>query len=117
MFPGYLFLLHTMDKASYREVAKTRRLVKVLGDGWDSLAVVPPGEIETIQKVHSSNILARRHEYLREGERVRITQGLLAGVEGIFLRSKPNKGLLVVSIELLQRAVAVEVDCTLVVPA
>jgi len=42
---------------------------------------------------------------------------LLAGVEGILLRTKPNKGLLVLSVDLLQRSVAVEVDCTLVVPA
>ena len=117
MFPGYLFLHHTMDKASYRDVAKTRRLVKILGDGWDCLAVVSDREIEAIQKVHASNLLARPHVYLREGERVRITQGLLAGVEGIFLHSKSNKGLFVVSIALLQRAVAVEIDCTLVVPA
>jgi hypothetical protein len=41
----------------------------------------------------------------------------MADVEGIFLRAKPNKGLLVLSIGLLQRAVAVEVDCTLVTAA
>jgi len=33
------------------------------------------------------------------------------------VRTKPNKGLLVLSVELLQRSVAVEVDCTLAVPA
>jgi len=117
MFPNYLFLQHTMDKASYYEVAKTRRLVKVLGDGWDRLAVVPDSEIEAIQKIHSSNLPARPHVYLPEGDRVRITQGLLAGVEGILVRSKPQKGLLVVSIELLRRAIAVEIDGTVVVPA
>jgi hypothetical protein len=42
---------------------------------------------------------------------------VLANVEGIFLRSNPSKGLLVISIGLLQRSVAVEVDCTLVSPA
>jgi hypothetical protein len=42
---------------------------------------------------------------------------LLAGAEGILLKTKPNKGLLVVSINLLQRSVAVEVDCALVSPA
>jgi transcription antitermination factor NusG len=48
---------------------------------------------------------------------VRICRGPLADVEGILLRTKPTKGLLVVSIELLQRSVAVEVDCTCVTPA
>jgi hypothetical protein len=41
----------------------------------------------------------------------------MADVEGILLRIKENKGLLVLSVEMLQRSVAVEVDCTLVVPA
>ena len=117
MFPGYLFLHHCMDKVKYAEVLKTRGLVKLLGESWDRLAVVPDREIEAIHKVHSSRLAARPHVYLRDGERVRITQGLLAGVEGILVRSKTNKGLVVISIDMLQRSVAVEIDCTLVVPA
>jgi transcription antitermination factor NusG len=54
---------------------------------------------------------------LREGQRVRIVHGPLASVEGILLKTKPDKGLLVVSVELLQRSVAVEVDCTWVTAA
>jgi len=117
MFPGYLFLHRAMDKASFLEIRKTEGLVKILGEGWDRLAMIPEKEIEAIQKVHDARLPTRPHDYLREGERVRITKGLMAGVEGILLRSKPSKGLLVVSIEILQRAVAVEIDCTLVVPA
>jgi hypothetical protein len=40
----------------------------------------------------------------------------MADVEGILVRTKPNKGLLVLAVELLWRSVAVEVDCTLAVP-
>ena len=57
-----------------------------------------------------------RHPYLREGQRVRITHGPLANVEGILVRSRPNRGLLVLSVDLLHQSVAVEVDCTQVVP-
>jgi transcriptional antiterminator NusG len=117
MFPGYLFLRHAMDKASYVEVVKARGLVKLLGDGWDRLAAVPDRQIEAIQKVHSARLPVLPHPYLREGERVRIKGGLLEGAEGILLRKKLNKGLLIVSIDLLQRSVAVEVDATLVEPA
>ncbi len=114
MFPGYLFLHHLMDKASYLAVCKATGLVKILGERWDRLAAVPDSEIEAIQRVHRSRLPTLPHPYLREGERVRITAGLLAGVEGILLRRKSNKGFLVVSIDLLQRSVAVEVDCTMV---
>jgi len=117
MFPGYVFVHHVMDKDGYIEVRKTTGLVKVLGEQWDRLAIVPDREIEAIQKIHQSQMPALPHPYLREGQRVRITGGLLADVEGILLRTKANKGLLIVSVDLLQRSVAVEVDCTLVAPA
>ena len=117
MFPGYLFLHDVMDKDSYIEVRKARGLVDVLGERWDRLAVVPDAEIEAIQKMQSARLRVLPHPYLREGQRVRITRGPLEDVEGILVRIKPNKGLLVVSVDLLRRSVAVEVDCTVVVPA
>ncbi|MBI2360788.1 MAG: hypothetical protein HYV04_18105 [Deltaproteobacteria bacterium] len=89
----------------------------ILGDGWNRPAVIPKGEIESVTRVLSARLPALAHAYLREGERVRIIRGPLADVEGILLRVRPEKGLLVVSIDLLRRSVAVEVDCTLVVPA
>ncbi len=114
MFPGYVFVHHVMDKAGYIEIRKTTGLVKLLGEQWDRLAIVPDREIQAIQKIQQSRMPALPHPYLREGQRVRLTGGLLADVEGILIRKKSNKGILVVSIELLQRSVAVEVDCTLV---
>lgn len=117
LFPGYLFVRRLMDKTSYIEICKARGLVRILGDGWNRLAVIPKGEIESVTRVLSARLPALAHAYLREGERVRIIRGPLADVEGILLRVRPEKGLLVVSIDLLRRSVAVEVDCTLVVPA
>jgi Transcription antiterminator len=49
------------------------------------------------------------HAYFNRGDRVRVFDGPLTGLEGIFVRDKPNKGRLVVSINLLQTSVAVEV--------
>lgn len=117
MFPGYLFLHHIMDKTSFLEVRKVRRLVRILGERWDRLAIVPGAEIEAIQRVLRSHLPALPHPYLREGQRVRIKRGPLAGLEGILVQTKLTKGLLVLSVELLQRSVAVEVDCTAVIAA
>ncbi len=116
MFPGYLFLRHAMDRSSYIEVRKARGLVAVLGEGWDRLATVPDVEIEPIRRVVETHAPALPYPYLREGERVRITRGPLADLEGVLVRIHKNKGLLIVSIELLGRSVAVEVDCTSAVP-
>ena len=54
------------------------------------------------------------HPFLAAGQRVRIARGPLTDVEGFFVRAKPAKGLLVISIDMLHRSVAVEVDCTFV---
>ena len=52
------------------------------------------------------------HPYLRAGQRVRITRGPLADLEGVLVRINPKKGLLVVSVNLLRRSIAVQLDCT-----
>jgi len=116
LFPGYLFLRHAMDKASYIAVRQSRGLVAILGEGWDRLAAVPDREIEAIRTVLTSGAPALPHPFLREGQWVRITHGPLAEIEGILTQIKTNKGLLVLSIHLLQRSVAVEVDCACVEP-
>jgi len=116
MFPGYVFLRHAMDKESYIEVRKARGLVEVLGGRWDRLAAVPEREVAAIEKVDRAQLPALPHPYLRQGHRVRITEGPLVDVEGLLLRVNVNKGVLLLSVNLLQRAVAVEVDCTRVVP-
>lgn len=116
MFPGYLFLRHAIDKHSYIEILKTRGLTRILGERWDRPAIVADEEIDAMQRLLASRVPVLAHPYLQEGQRVRITEGPLADVEGILVQNKPNKGLLVLSVNLLQRSVAVEVDCTMVVP-
>ena len=112
MFGGYLFLRHAMDKASYLQVYEARGLVRILGERWDQLAVVPDSEIEAVQRLLHSGHPILPYPYLRQGQRVRITRGPFADVEGILVRVNPKKGLLVVSVDLLQRSVAVHLDCT-----
>jgi transcription antitermination factor NusG len=117
MFPGYLFLHHCVDKASYIEICNSIGLVSILGERWDQLEVVPDSEIRGIQHALRARLPIFPYPYLREGQRVRIAHGPLAEVEGIFVRGNPNKGLLVLSIDMLRRSVAVELDCTLVAAA
>jgi transcription antitermination factor NusG len=117
MFPGYLFLRAAVDMTSYVEVSKARGLVRILGSAWNRLAAVPREEIEAIEKTVRSHLPAMPYPYLKHGQRVRITRGPLVGVEGIFVHSEPRTGLLVLSVELLRRSLAVHVDCTTVAPA
>jgi transcriptional antiterminator NusG len=117
MFPGYLFLQHALDKNSYLAVRKARGLVRILGESWDRPSIVPDAEIEAIQTILNASIPVMAHPYLWEGQRVRIIEGALQGVEGILIQSKPAKGLLILSVDLLQRSIAVEISCSVVTAA
>jgi transcription antitermination factor NusG len=117
LFPGYLFLNDSLDKAAHTEARKVRGLVRILGEGWDRPAVVPEAEIEAIRVLVNSGLPALCHPYLKEGRRVRIVAGPLAHVEGILVEIRPDKGLLVLSVDMLQRSVAVQIDWTQAVPA
>ena len=118
LFPGYLFLRHpTMTRDSYRELCQTRGLVRVLGERWDRLDIIPDWEMDSVRTVLDVRVPVMPYSYLRDGERVRILRGPMADVEGLLVRTKPNRGLVVLQVALLRRSVAVEVDCTLVGPA
>jgi transcription termination/antitermination protein NusG len=117
MFPGYLFLHHAMDKHGYVQVLKARGVVRILGERWDRLVPIDDAEIAAVQRLVTTDVPVMPHPYLREGHRVRLVDGPLAGLEGVLLQMKSDKGLLVISVDLLQRSVAVEVDCTSVVSA
>lgn len=117
MFSGYVFLNETVDKHKHVEVLKARGVVRILGERWDRLSPIPNAEIDGLQQALDANLTVTPYPYLREGQRVRVIAGPLKGVEGSLVESNLHKGILVLSIELLQRSVAVKVDCTWVVPA
>jgi transcription antitermination factor NusG len=116
MFPGYLFLRHAMEKHSYIEVLKARGVVRILEGGWQRLTPIADAEIDAIERLIETGAPVLAHPFFQEGDRVRVMEGPLAGIEGHFVRDRPNQGRLVVSVRLLQTSVAVEVDCHLVAP-
>jgi transcription termination/antitermination protein NusG len=116
MFPGYLFVHHIVDKHSQIEMLKARGVVKLLGEGWARPAPVPDDEIDVIRRVADADVPVFQYPFLKDGQQVRIIDGALAGLEGILIASNPHKGLFVVSVDLLQRSVAVELESSQVVP-
>jgi transcription termination/antitermination protein NusG len=117
LFSGYLFLRHAMDKSSYIEIAKTRGLVRILGQRWDHLSAVPAAKIHAIQRVLDAQLHPAPHPFLKHGQRVRIRRGPLAGVEGFLVHVRPERALLVISIELFCRSISIEIDSALAVAA
>ena len=68
--------------------------------------------LQPIQKVLQARLPVLPHPYLTDGQRVRIMSGPLAGAEGILMFLRPEKGIVVLSVDLLRRSIAVEIDCS-----
>ena len=80
----------------------------MIGFGSDPMPIADR-EIEGIQAVLRSGLAAEPCPFLREGERVRVNCGSLEGLEGVLVKKK-STWRMVVSITMLQRSVAVEID-------
>jgi transcription antitermination factor NusG len=113
LFPGYLFC--RFDINSRLPILVTPGVKLIVGYGKTPIPVCDD-EIEAIRTVVRSGAVAEPWPFLEAGQRVRIQDGSLNGVEGILLQVK-NSWRVVLSVELLRRAVAVEVDRAAVVPA
>jgi transcription antitermination factor NusG len=113
LFPGYLFVRHAMDPRSHAEVLRAQGVVRLLGDSVGPTAI-GASEIEAVRRLADSGLPMSRRGPLEHGHRVRVVAGPLAGLEGRFLRSRAQKGLFVIAVTLLRRAVAVEVEAALV---
>jgi len=108
LFPGYIFVrLALHDRLRVLQIPGVVRLV-----GFNGMpTALPDEEMEILRSGLSQRLGVRPHPFLTVGRRVRIRSGSFRGLEGILLRRKGNLRV-VLSISLIQRSVAVEVDST-----
>ena len=108
LFPSYVFVrIEARDKLRVLQVPGVVSLVTFNGQ----LAALPEQEINALRSGLDRGIYAEPCPYLRVGRRVRVAAGPLAGAEGILVKKK-DKCRVVISLEVLKRSVAVEVDGT-----
>jgi transcription antitermination factor NusG len=112
LYPGYLF--SRLDMADRLPILTTPGVESVVSIGGVPQPV-DDSEIESILRVVDSESSAMPWPFLRVGDRVRIVYGALCGVEGFLVRVR-DKDRLVLSCNLLQRSIAVEMDRTYVKP-
>lgn len=106
LFAGYVFCrFAALEKA---RILATPSVVSVVGFAGRP-AAVPDEEIEAVRRMTGSGLQVGPWPFLRVGQRVRIAAGPLCGLEGILLQLK-DAWRVVVSVELLQRSVAAEVE-------
>ncbi len=106
LFPSYVFVRMTLrERLRVLELPGVAALVTFQGRP----APLPELEIEALRRGLEQEVYAEPHPYLRVGHKVRVRGGPLAGTEGILLRKK-DRLRVVISLEVLMRSIAVEVD-------
>jgi len=109
LFPGYVFVHTVMDNYTNVNILKTPGAVTVLRNSEGPLSI-PDFQIKNLQTMLESQQSLSLHNYLKEGDWVRVVRGHFAGCVGILLRQNPKKGRLVVSVDIIQRSISVELD-------
>src|SRR5713226_7247236 len=106
LFPGYLFC--RMNPNDRLPVLITPGVVQIVGMGKTPIPI-EDREIAAIQGVGSSGLSTMPWPHLQVGQVARIEGGPLQGISGIVIRIKSELKL-VLSVQLLQRSIAVELD-------
>jgi transcription antitermination factor NusG len=112
MFPGYLFVeLQSPDNQTRLDVLKTFGVVRILGKSKSADPIpVPDEKIDAIKRLVSSRVEVQQFQYPKVGEPARIVDGPFKGIEGSVISTDYENELFVISIELLQRSVAIKLE-------
>lgn len=106
IFPGYVFCQFQIDRKS--KVLNSPAVEYIVSFGAQA-AVIPEHQIASLRRVMDSG--GTSAPFLRAGQRVRVTHGSLAGVEGILLKEPESENSkLVFSMDILERSVSVTIQ-------
>ncbi len=108
LFSQYLFVRVPISAESRAWVLQTTGVVQFVGAAGRGTPI-PDEQIETLQAIVAHRIPMAPHEFLRVGERVRIRGGALEGIEGILSAVRNDRSLLV-SVDLIQKSVAIRIE-------
>jgi transcription antitermination factor NusG len=110
LFSCYVFLRGDMDRQL--PIITTPGVHGMLATG-GKLSGIPEEEIQAVRSVAENRVNVEPHPFLNCGDLVRVKSGALRGLEGFLVRKK-GQTRLVVSVSLLERSVAAEVDVSAV---
>jgi len=107
LFPNYVFvrIIPRLSRTAVLQTNGVRSFVGIRGEG----TYVREEEIEAIQRILTERIAFAGYPFLNIGQRVRIRGGSLDGVQGILVAAANDRSL-VVSVECLQRSLAIRID-------
>jgi transcription antitermination factor NusG len=107
MFRGYLFCRFGLPDRV--RVLNAAGVAQIVGCG-NTPVPISEAEIRSVQTLVASKVACTPWPYLQAGQRVSIDDGPLAGVEGVIVRAEDGKPRVVVSVSMLLRSVAAEIE-------
>jgi len=108
LFSCYVFVrcaLSAEDRMRVFRIDSALGFVGTRGTG----VPIPDEQIENVRSVLSQTAPCRSHPFLKVGQRVRVCGGAMDGVEGVFLSENGDQSL-VISVDVIQRSLAVRID-------
>lgn len=109
LLPGYLFVHTDLNAYHYWDIITTYGVVKIVGIKGKPVPVKQE-EILSLQILNGTDRTVRNQAYMKRGDMIMIMEGPLKGLTGFYLRHKGKSDKVVVSIELLQRSLAIEIE-------
>lgn len=106
LFPGYVFV--RLPATERVRVLRIPSVAYLVSSSTGPLAI-PEEEIAAVRRLLDGNVCVEPHPYLSVGDRVRVTSGALAGMEGVLVRKKDSLRV-VISIQAIMRSVIADVD-------
>ncbi len=108
LFPGYIFVRVTPSADDRVQVLRTNGVINFVG-ARNVGAPIPDSEIDSVQSVVQSGLAFKPHPHLKIGQRVYVRGGCLDGVQGVLTAVNGDRGL-VVSVNLIQRSIAMRIE-------
>jgi transcription antitermination factor NusG len=107
LFSGYAFVSTDESRISSRAILQTNGVIRFVSFAGIA-AIVPNKQIDDLQLLLQQKGKFSLHPFVQSGQRVRIREGCLRGLEGILMQNDKNK--LVISIQSIQRSLAIEIQ-------
>ncbi len=108
LFPGYAFVRVDYFSGDRVRVLRTTGVVDFVGQKMEGSSI-PDEQIESIRTILIRNVPVKEYPFLNVGQRIRVRNGALSGVEGILVAVKGARQL-VISVEPIQRSLCINLD-------
>jgi transcription termination/antitermination protein NusG len=109
LIPGYVFVRSLLVPEEYYQIIQTVGVVRMVAFKGQPVPANDQ-EISSLMILDGTDRTVQNRDYMRKGERVMIMEGPLKGLTGFYLRHRGKTDRVVVSVELLQRSLEVEIE-------